>query len=206
MTDRSSAHLAPEPRLARLTVDQYHRMRETHILRDGEPIELLDGLLVHKERGTRGSDPMTVGPRHAMAIRLLAEQDPAVRAAGWFMLTQLPVSLPPYHEPEPDGAIVRGAPRDYPDRPPGAADVAIVIEVADSSLETDRTRKLSIYASAGIPQYVIVNLVDRQLEVHEQPVPAEGRYASQVTLHTGDLLHLRVGAQRLPIPVGHLLP
>jgi Uma2 family endonuclease len=181
-------------------------MRETNILREGEPIELLDGLLVYKERSSRGSDPMTVGPRHALAVRLLADQDPAVRALGWYVVTQSPIALPPHHEPEPDGAIVRGAPRDYPDRVPPAADVACVIEVADSSLETDRTRKLAIYASAAIPQYVIVNLVDRQIEVHEQPIPAEGRYATRTVVRPGGLVPLRAGERHVAVPADHLLP
>jgi Uma2 family endonuclease len=72
-------------------------------------------------------------------------------------------------EPEPDVMVVRGALRDYPDGHPRAEHVALVVEVADTSLRTDRGTKKRAYARAGIPVYWIVNLVDRCIEVYTDP-------------------------------------
>jgi Uma2 family endonuclease len=95
---------------------------------------------------------------------------------------QSPVTLPPRDEPEPDLAIVKGLPADFALRHPGPAEVTCVIEVAGSSLDRDRTVKQRIYAAAGIPQYVIVNLIDSRLEVFERPDPAKRRYRRRTEL------------------------
>jgi len=80
-----------------------------------------------------------------------------------------PIALDPYSEPEPDVAIVRGDIRDYQAEHPSPAKVLLVIEVSDSTLRYDRTRKEAAYAAAGIPEYWVVNLIDRQLEVFLHP-------------------------------------
>jgi Uma2 family endonuclease len=182
-------------------------MIKTGILKDGDPIELIDGMLVYKDRSARGEDPMGIGVLHNLMIKLLSELDPLLRPLGCHLQAQGPITLPPHHEPEPDGAIVRGLPRDYTKRVPNAEDVFCVMEVADSSLTHDRTTKLRLYAQAGIPQYVLVNLVDLQLEVYEQPVAGEGRYAQSIVLKAGQALPLLVGAgKRLEIPAENVLP
>jgi Uma2 family endonuclease len=91
-----------------------------------------------------------------------------VFAEGWIVDSQLPVALDDYSEPEPDAAVVRGDPRDYreghPTRP------ALIVEVAESRLAFDRREKASLYARAGITDYWVLNLVDRVVEVHREPV------------------------------------
>ena len=150
---------------------------------------------------------MTIGKRHSVGVTLLADMGPLLGPRGYHMRTQEPVTLPPEDEPEPDGAVVRGVPRDFLGRHPLATDVACVIEVADSSLEHDRTNKLAVYARGGIPQYVIVNLVDDQIEVFEVPIQGESRYTLAVTLSRGDILGLLLDSgARLDVPVSDLLP
>src|ERR1051326_7518523 len=95
-----------------LTVDQYHRMIKEGILPEGEPIELLDGFLVRKDRSAKGADPMTVGHHHAWAIQNLARLLPELRRLGYDLRIQLPITIRPDNEPEPDAAIVRAAPDD----------------------------------------------------------------------------------------------
>ena len=66
--------------------------------------------------------------------------------------------------------MVRGNTRDYLDRHPGSQDLALIIEIADSTLERDRTSKKRLYARAGIPVYWIVNLPEQKLEVYTEPI------------------------------------
>ena len=172
----SIALLSPSPEngeIVPLTVEQYHGMIAAGILAEGEPIELLDGLLVRRSRG----EGMTTHPQHALAVSKLTML--LVAAVGGFrchVRVQSPLTLPPRDEPEPDLAIIAGLPVDFADRHPGPAAVTCVIEVAGTSLERDRTVKQRIYATAGIPQYIIVNLLQSRVEVFEKPDSARGRY------------------------------
>ena len=83
-------------------------------------------------------------------------------------MAQQPITLET-SEPEPDAAVIRGSRDDCPHSHPGPADVALVIEVADASLERDRAWKRRLYAGAGIPVYWIVNLIEGRLEVYADP-------------------------------------
>jgi Uma2 family endonuclease len=198
---------AAATRIVPLSVGQYHRMIEAAILTEGEPIELIDGLLVRKDRSAVGGDPITVGHAHRLVVTRLLNLVPRLHPFGCHLSVQNPITLPPRHEPEPDGAIVRGVPEDYGDRHPGPADILCVIEVAESSLSYDRTTKLRIYADAGIPQYILVNIPDRQIEVYEEPLSGEGHYASKVVVQSPQSLRIATGLERhLEILVDDLLP
>jgi hypothetical protein len=195
-----------QPRIARLTVDQVHAMIKAGIVHDGAPIELIDGVLIHKDRSASGEDPMSIGKEHRVVVSLLHEVDVDLAERGCHMQTQNPLSLPPYDEPEPDGAILRGRPRAYADRVPSAADAGSVIEVADSSLVYDRKTKLALYARAGIAQYIIVNLNGRCIEIYEQPRP-DGSYQQIVVRRAGETVGLRLpDGDRFEILADRILP
>jgi Uma2 family endonuclease len=200
------AQPAFDSRIARLTVDQVHAMLEAGILRDGEPIELIDGVLVRKDRSDQGEDPLTIGKKHNLAVKLLMRLDPDLGPLGCHMQIQGPICLPPSDEPEPDGAILHGEPHAYAERLPTAGDALAVFEVADSSLSYDRTIKLALYARAGIPQYIIVNLRQGRLEVHERPNPELATYDETRVLHAGDTLRLLVGGTVLELAASRILP
>ncbi len=186
-----------------LTVEQYHRMLETGILAEGEPIELLDGLLVPKDRG----EGLTINPRHSLVVSLLLELAPQLAPLGCHLKTQSPITIEPDHEPEPDALIVRGSPRDYVDRHPAPADVSCLIEVSDSSLERDRTTKQRIFAKAGVGQYIILNLADDQAEVYEGPRATTGRYESVRILSGGESISIQVpGGRQIEVELTRLLP
>jgi hypothetical protein len=123
-------------------------MREAGILAEDTPVELIDGLLVYKDRG--GALPAS--PLHTFVTHRMARLAPALEERGCHLRLENPITLPPSHEPEPDGAVVQGHPEDYLERHPGPGAVLCVIEVSDSSLKNDRTIKQSIYAAAGIAQ------------------------------------------------------
>jgi Uma2 family endonuclease len=199
--------VASDLRVAPLTVAQVHAMLDAGILREGEPVELIDGVLVYKDRSEHGEDPRTVGKRHNLTVKLLARLDPELSRQGCHMQTQGPLSLPPHDEPEPDGAILRGDPRDYAERIPEARDVECVLEVADSSLQYDRTHKLALYARAGIAQYVIVNLRESLIEIYEGPVPNQANFERKHLVRTGGTVPLRVSDRELlEIEAARILP
>ncbi|MCS7209827.1 MAG: Uma2 family endonuclease, partial [Fimbriimonadales bacterium] len=78
-----------------------------------------------------------------------------------------PLALGEYDEPFPDIAVVRGTPRDYLHTHPTTA--LLVVEIAEASLRTDRETKGSLYARAQVPEYWIVNLKERVVEVYREP-------------------------------------
>jgi len=145
-------------RTRRWTRKEYRLLGERSILPEDEPVELIDGqLIVAEPKGTP----------HTTAIGLAVDALRAAFGAGWLVRQESPVALDDGSEPEPDVVVVPGGPRDYlPDHP---ARPVLVVEVADASLLLDRHHKGSAYARAGLPDYWIVNLVDRQLEVHRRP-------------------------------------
>jgi Uma2 family endonuclease len=148
----------PSIRTRRWTRREYDRLIELGVLHEDEPIELLAGRMVVRE-------PQRTP--HAVATQLAAEALRVAFGAGWTVRVQLPLALDDASEPEPDVAVVRGAPRDYLREHPSSP--ALVVEVARDSLRADRTLKARLYARAGIGDYWIVNLVDRILEVHRSP-------------------------------------
>ncbi len=195
------------PPFVPITVYQYHHMIATGILNEGDQIELIDGILVRKDRSKRGGDPVTHYPRHATCLALLERALRVVEQHGYFVRTQLPVTLNGTREPEPDIAVVRGQLADYEQRHPAAGDVAAVIEVSDSSLSYDRTTKQRLYASAGIPTYWIVNLVDNQIEVYEEPQAVQGKYTRTNEYKKGQTVTLELDSgPKATVPVSSVLP
>ena len=149
----------------RFSVAEYQRLGEAGILTEDDSVELLEGLIVPK---------MTKYPRHDGTIDQLAMLLAALLPAGWYPRIQN-VLITSDSAPEPDVVVTRGAPRDYWRRHPTAADVALVIEVAESSLARD-WEKRRIYAHAGVSNYWIVDLINDRLEVFTEPDTAAGRF------------------------------
>jgi Uma2 family endonuclease len=194
------------PDVLPLTVDQYHQMIEQGILREGEPTELIDGILVRKDRTDQGGTPMSHGPRHSLTIKRLERLLRPVEAHGHHLHSQRPVTLGPTQEPEPDLAVVRGGPEDFQSRHPGPTDVVLIIDLSDTSLEYDRTTKQRLYAQSGIPVYWFVNLVDAQVEVYEQADGAAGKYCVRTDNRMGQSVHLAAGPLAISAAVADILP
>lgn len=165
-------------------------MLEKGILRDGDPIELVQGLLVRKNRAAVGENEMTHGTRHASVVKRLVKLEKLLEPLGCHLLIQLPVTLSDVDEPEPDVAIVRGSVEDFSERHPSPDDLPVVFEVSDSSLGYDRGAKRRVYAAAGVPVYVIVNIPDRQIEVYEQPTKPDASYERRRDYRSGDKFDL----------------
>jgi Uma2 family endonuclease len=185
------------PPLHRITVDEYERIIASGALEDPSRVELIDGYMVDKMGKNAAHRWTTKEVLKALDIRL---------PAGWTSQKEEPVRIPAFDEPEPDIAIIRGTDADYRHRIPTAADVALLVEVSDSTLGQDRGLKLVAYARDGIPVYWIVNLVDRQVEVYTRPVKA-GRYRSRKDYKPGQQVPVVIAGQQLPpIPVDDILP
>lgn len=160
-TPPSSAPPPAVPRwpIHRLSVGQYHQMLQEGILRSGEAVELLEGWLVEKVQKT---------PAMCFAVRAVRAALTPLAPVELFVDCYAPVTTTD-SEPEPALAVVRGNPCDYGERHPTARDVALVVEVADTSLDRDQDVKKRIYAAARIPVYWIVNLTERKIEKYADP-------------------------------------
>ena len=153
--------LKADPRYAHYRLDpaQYREMARLGILTTDDRIELLEGWLVAK---------MTKKPRHEIAKGPAQDLLTAMSPAGWFVTVERPTEAVD-SEPEPDLVIVKVSRRDYRGGPPQSSNVALVVEVADTSLRRDRSTKKRIYLRSGYVVYWIVNLVDRRVEVYTDP-------------------------------------
>jgi Uma2 family endonuclease len=110
-------------------------------------------------------------------------------------------------EPEADIAVVRGDDDDYVTHHPGPADLALVVEVANTTLATDRGPKLMAYARAGISAYWIINLDEAQLEVFTTPDVAASSFAPPRILKGSDTVTIAADrAFSQAIPIAELLP
>jgi len=156
----------PRDPILRFSVEQYHEMIRAGILTADDQVELLEGWLVAK---------MPKKPQHRIATRLTQKALEGIVPDGWYVDAQEPITLAD-SEPEPDVMIVRGETQDYHDRHPHADEIALVVEISDSTLERDRSTKKRMYARAGIPVYWIVNLVDNTCEVYSAPSVADADY------------------------------
>jgi Uma2 family endonuclease len=166
-----TARLTPH----RFSVPQYERMIAVGILNENDRVELIRGEIVAK---------MSIGDRHAAAVKrlnhLLTD-----RARGRAVIgIQDPIRLAD-SVPEPDVTLLVPRADFYASATPGPADLLLVIEVADASLDNDRQVKGPLYAENGVTEYWIVNLVDPSVEVHRRPQP-DGTYADVRTLRAGD--------------------
>lgn len=183
----------------RFSVDEYHAMARAGILAEDDNVELLEGWLVHK---------MTKNPPHTATTRYTRAALGDCLPLGYFVDSQEPVTLSA-SEPEPDVFVVRGTPAEYKRKHPQAKDVVLVVEVADSSLEQDRTTKKRVYARDGVPVYWIANLVEEQVEVYTQPSKSQRNpdYRSKVVYHLTDLIPVVIDERTISmIKVADILP
>lgn len=182
----------PAIHLHRWTRDEYDRMVAAGVFPPGARVQLIDGEII--EMPPQGS-------LHATAVSLVETGLRRACADGHYVRIQMPVALDGRSEPEPDLAVVRGGPRDYAHAHPAKLELAV--EVADTTVAFDRVRKRSLYARNGVPEYWIVNVVDRCLEVYREPDGQDYR-AAQVLRPPASVSPL--ACRPAAIPVADLLP
>jgi Uma2 family endonuclease len=193
----SGAGTIPTTAVWRFSLDQYHAMIDRGILQSDDPIEFLEGVLIPKT---------SRNPPHRIALAHLRDALQRLVGVGWHLGSEEAITL---EASEPDLAVVRGQVDDYPDRHPGPGDLAFVGEVSDSTLASDQTLKKRIYAQAGILEYWIVNLVERQIEVYSDPTgPAtQPEYRIRRVFTAGQTIPVTVGGVEIGfVAVSQILP
>jgi Uma2 family endonuclease len=178
----------------RWTREEYYRAAELGLFRPEERLELLDGEIIRK---------MTQKPPHAVAVGQAADILAQAFGPDHHVRSQLPLILSNRSEPEPDAVVVPGARSDYLSEHPRAADSSLVVEVADTTLRFDRTRKRAAYARSRVREYWIINLLHRQIEVYRDPAGA--RYRS-VTVYGEQETIAPLAAPHASVRVSDLLP
>ena len=164
-TQVASPPAAAAPTRRRFTVAEYYAMADAGILSENDRVELLDGDLILMP---------PIGNWHAFSVNIIVSIFPSTLLEDRAILSvQNPVRLDNCNEPQPDAMLLRWRDDFYRNGHPGPADVLLLIEVADSSVEFDRTVKLAAYARAGIPESWIVARAEHRIEAYTEPAGNE---------------------------------
>lgn len=154
------------------SVNDYHRMIATGILTASDRVELLEGRII---------EMAPQEPLHAFTTSSVGNGFVALFAGKAWVRQQLPITISPSSEPEPDVAVVRIDANRYRDRHPVPEDIYLLIEVSDTTLNYDRDRKAKVYANANISEYWIVNVNQQKILVFRDP--QSGTYQSKQELN-----------------------
>jgi Uma2 family endonuclease len=199
-TANPNGRLPPDgPALRLFSVGEYHEMIDAGVFVGGPRCELIRGVILEKP---------VPGPSHSRSTqRLLRRLTPFFPEPDWVVGVQDAITLAD-SEPEPDFFAATGPESKYNSRHPGPKDLALVIEVSDSSLGFDRGTKLAVYAAARIVQYWIINVNERRVEVYTQPKGGKNpAYRQQTNYGPGDEVPVVVGGKTVGrVAVKELLP
>ncbi|NEN88871.1 MAG: Uma2 family endonuclease [Okeania sp. SIO3H1] len=159
------------------TVAEYHHMIDCGILTPESRVELLEGRII-KMNPQRAPHAATT-QRTSDYLKSQLTQQAHIRM-------QLPVTLS-NSEPEPDIAVVHIDPKAYGDRHPSPQEIFFLIEISDTTLRIDRQEKTLIYAGANIPEYWVLDVVQRQAYIYRHPTP--GGYQSETVLSDSEVIN-----------------
>lgn len=159
-TPVASPPAAAVPTRRRFTVAEYYAMADAGILSEDDRVELLDGDIIVMP---------PIGDWHAGGVKFFNNTMLPKLLGRAMIAVQDPVRLDEHSEPQPDVTLLQWRDDFYRNGHPGPGDVLLLIEVADSSIEFDRTAKLAAYARAGIPEFWIVNRPSRRIESYADP-------------------------------------
>jgi hypothetical protein len=185
-----------EPPLQPITVAMFRAMVASGIVGEKEPTYLWKGRLARR---------MAPNRPHSIAVDRARRALDALLPLGLHVQQEQPVAMRTEHStPEPDLAVLRGLPEDYPDDFPTTADLLLVVEIADSSIVIDRAQADDL-AREEVPASWIVDLKKRRVEARDDP--DGGRYRRLLFFEEADEIPLILdGGEVGRIAVGALLP
>ena len=163
------------------TVSEYNRMAEAGILAEDDRVELIEGEIVEMS---------PIGSRHAACVNRLNTLLSSHAGLDFIVSVQNPVAVDDYSVPEPGLALLRLRDDYYAQGHPQSPDVILIIEIADTSIETDRNVKIPLYARTGIPVTMLIDLPKELIEVHSEPV--SNQYQSVKIFRSGDSFQLDI--------------
>ncbi len=181
-------------KLRRLTVKEYDAMIQNGIFKENDQIELLNGVLVEK---------MPKGTKHSSANDRATKVFYRILGEKAIIRNQNPIWLDDFSEPEPDIVLAVFNENDYEETHPTPADILLILEVSDSTLNYDRNAKCLTYSKAGIRQYILLNVQDRTIEDYREP-SADG-FQSKQTYRAGQEFNL-VAFPEISFQVQDFLP
>lgn len=204
VAEREIAHItAPveefRPAPWRCTRELFHQMREEGLF-EGQRVILIEGEILAMP---------PVGDLHCGIVTLASDVFRSLFGDGFFVREEKPFDVGRATDPQPDIAVAAGTIRDFLYR--GLTEAALVVEVSHTTLAYDRREKASLYASAGVADYWIINIDQEpaQIEVHRQPAPDEAQpfgfgYREKTVHRSGEILQPLAAPQ--PVAVAALLP
>jgi Uma2 family endonuclease len=142
------------------TAEEFERMGEAGIFRQGARLELIDGEICEMS---------PIGSLHAACVNFLSRLLNRLFGDSHIVATQNPIRLDDFSEPQPDIALLRWRDDYYRGAHPTPADVLLVIEVADTTVVADRKVKIPLYARAGIAESWLVDIPEGRVEVYSNP-------------------------------------
>jgi Uma2 family endonuclease len=146
----------------RFSIEEFHKMCEVGIFGEDDRVELIEGEIIEM--------PPIGGP-HIQSVNHITRVFVLALGEHGVVSVQNPIVLPPRSQPQPDISILRPSARTLPAGPPTGEDVLLIIEVADTTLAYDRGIKMRLYAKHRIPEFWILDLQGRRLEVYRDPGP-----------------------------------
>lgn len=161
----------------KFSTDAYHQLVEYGLLPAEARVELLEGEIIEMS---------PINSPHSGTINRLQKYLEKMLGDLYVISSQNPIQIDPFSEPQPDLAVLQWRDDFYFDKHPVPEEVIFLVEIADSTLEKDRTIKLPIYAKVNIPEVWIVNLKAKQLEVYT--LPKDSNYTQKRIYKKGDLL------------------
>lgn len=150
------------------TVDEFERMGAAGIFHPDDRLELIGGEIIEMS---------PIGSSHAACVKFLSALLHRLFGETLIISTRDPIRLNDFSQPQPDVALLRWRGDFYRGAHPTPADVLLVVEVADTTVETDRRMKIPLHAGAGIPEVWLVNIPGERIEVYSDP---EGKTYRQV--------------------------
>ncbi|MEO7717655.1 MAG: Uma2 family endonuclease [Capsulimonas sp.] len=184
---------APAPH--RWTREDYYRLGDLGFFPPDVRVELIDGEIIE-----------TMSPQktpHTVTLHAVVHALRAAFGGDTYIREQSPMTLADTSEPEPDILVAQGTFHDYKDRHPGPAETHLLVEVSDSTLAYDRTRKAALYAAASVTEYWIADVSARTLEVRR--LPQSGAY-QETEIYDATQTVTPLAAPAASILVGDLFP